>query len=217
MVIVLTSEKPTSNCYLIEQDGRVIIIDPNDFKRISLLLESENWIPDQIILTHEHFDHIEGLEDTRTTYKLPVLASSVCSKNIQDANMNLSIIYDMFCYFRTGKITNERTEPFACRAADITFDQEYDFSWQGHDFYLRLCPGHSKGSALICMDDSVIFSGDYLVEGEMTNFQLKGGDIEEYKKYSAAWIRSIPIGTTVYPGHGITYTLTGIERKDALL
>ena len=65
MVATITSENTGSNCYLIEEQKKVLIIDPNQPDKIFRLMESCGWEPQGILLTHEHFDHIEALEEIR--------------------------------------------------------------------------------------------------------------------------------------------------------
>lgn len=54
-----------SNCYLLGEAGRAVVIDPNDPRGPLERLEALGWTPERILLTHEHCDHMAGLEALR--------------------------------------------------------------------------------------------------------------------------------------------------------
>ncbi len=55
-------------------------------------------------MTHEHFDHIENLEEVRRTFNVPVVASQLCSERIKHVVTNLSSIADILAYYKTGEV-----------------------------------------------------------------------------------------------------------------
>ena len=59
-LFVLEDRLTQSNCYLMEDNGSVLIIDPNDHERILKIIREHQWNIDYILLTHEHCDHIQG-------------------------------------------------------------------------------------------------------------------------------------------------------------
>ena len=50
-----------SNCYLLGEAGRAVVIDPNDPRGPLERLEALGWTPERILLTHEHCDHLLGV------------------------------------------------------------------------------------------------------------------------------------------------------------
>ena len=59
------------NCYLLEKENKVLIIDPgSEFDKINSYV-SENEVIG-ILITHRHPDHIGALEEAANTYKCPV-------------------------------------------------------------------------------------------------------------------------------------------------
>jgi glyoxylase-like metal-dependent hydrolase (beta-lactamase superfamily II) len=59
------------NCYLLEKENRVLIIDPgSEFDKINSYVEDNEVIG--ILITHRHKDHIGALEEAINTYKCPV-------------------------------------------------------------------------------------------------------------------------------------------------
>ena len=93
----------TSNCYIIYRDNKCIIVDPGSSSNIEILefLKLNNLSPEYIFLTHEHFDHIWGLNDLKSIFlDLKVISSIECSnaiicskKNESEYHSNLNLMY----------------------------------------------------------------------------------------------------------------------------
>ncbi|MDO4517600.1 MAG: MBL fold metallo-hydrolase, partial [Bacillota bacterium] len=197
------TEKLDHNSYLIIEGNRAIVVDPNESMEIDRTIDEMLLQVDYILLTHEHVDHICGLERIREKTGGKVVANRICSKNIQHVATNLSNITDMLAYFKTGTVSEERSPTFTCREAEIVFDSSYELEWQNHKFRFQFVPGHSPGSVLIWLDEKSIFSGDYLLEGEEEPLlRLRGGSAEDYETYSRSIIEGVPTGVRIYPGHG---------------
>lgn len=59
------------NCYLIEQDGQVLVVDPgDDANRIKQAIGECSVAG--ILITHHHFDHIGALDELKDLYRVPV-------------------------------------------------------------------------------------------------------------------------------------------------
>ncbi len=104
----LTSIKTICNSYLIEEDGFVVIIDPGQDGVVETEIDSKGYLPEYILLTHEHFDHVQDLEAVRDKYSVPVIASRTCSERLGNPETNLSIIEDILSYYKTGVIAEEK-------------------------------------------------------------------------------------------------------------
>ena len=65
------------------------------------------------------------------------------------------------------------------------------------------------------MDDSLVFTGDYLIYGEEEITRLKGGSTEDYNSIARPVLEAIPQGRKIYPGHGIVYR-KGMEQEHGL-
>ena len=59
-----------TNCYIIEKDGEILIIDPGDEE--SKIIESITGEVVGIIITHHHFDHVGALESVKKYYNAKV-------------------------------------------------------------------------------------------------------------------------------------------------
>lgn len=213
-IVTIKDDLTQSNCYIIENKGKVVIIDPNHFDQIHTLLQKEKWTPEYVILTHEHCDHMQGLNELRNIYPLTVVTSLVCSEGIQSAKNNMSKMMEVYLYFKSGEKETFSYKPFVCEPADLTFLNEMEFIWQENHFKMVLVPGHTRGSICIFLNKSLLFSGDYLLPGEEVITRLPGGDTKEYEEIGKPWLKKLSPGLTVYPGHGDVFELTKEVLKD---
>lgn len=211
MINRIISDKTGCNTYLIEEDGYVIIIDPGQGPGLMAEIRDKGYKPEYILLTHEHYDHIENLEEVRNTYKVPVISSYLCSERIQNVRTNLSNISSLLQYFKTGKVPKVENERFTCGGADIVFDEEYVLNWRGHSFTFKRVPGHSPGSVLITMDEGIIFTGDYLIYRKEEILRLKGGSEKDFREVTEPLLEALPPDARLYPGHGPSY-IKGMEE-----
>lgn len=212
--ICLTDTLTGSNCYIIQAADHVLIIDPNDFVRIDQLLQAQRWIPDWVLLTHEHCDHIAGLNKLREDYSVKVLASKACSCGIQSTTMNMTRIMETYLYFKSGGALLTKYPRFTCAPADVTFEASFDVNWYEYHFHFISVPGHTPGSACILVNGKLLFSGDYLIPGEGVVTRLPGGSEELYEAQGKTILRSLPENIWTFPGHGDPFFLTSEVKRE---
>ena len=199
-----------SNCYLLGENGRAVVIDPNHPRGPLELLERLGWKPELILLTHEHCDHMAGLEALRRRWPgVPAAATAVCSANLQDKRLNMTQRMEVYLTFR-GK-PGVSYPPFVCAPAELPYERRWETVWQGHRLQCEALPGHTPGSAGIFLDGDTFFSGDYLIPGEKVILRLTGGSETDYRARTRPFLAQLPPGLRICPGHGAPYTLTGEE------
>lgn len=191
-VYSITNKPVDSNCYVLYNlsvTKECIIIDPGseDISEIDSFIEDNHLSPDLIFITHEHFDHIWGVDCLRNKYRCKLLASSDCSLLIQDKKKNLSL-------FRDGV-------GFEISRADVIVDSDIIFTWNDYEVAIYLSKGHSKGGIVILFDN-FLFTGDTYIPGLETVVKLPGGNIKELKESMLIINKLInerkPV---IYPGH----------------
>ncbi len=184
-----------SNCYLIEDSGQALIVDPSAAAAAILRrLQADGCEPVGILLTHGHFDHIMSIDTLREAVPdLPVLIHSADAPMLTDGDKNA------FATF-FGK---ER----AWAPADRFLEAGTEISC-GH-ITLRVIhtPGHSPGSVcFLCEEEGILFSGDTLFADNIGRCDLWGGSFPTLRRSLAA-LRDLPSTLTIYPGHGDTNRL----------
>lgn len=58
--------------WLIQQQHKVIIVDPGDATPVLDYLQTHDLTPEAILITHKHPDHIGGINDLLAVYDIPV-------------------------------------------------------------------------------------------------------------------------------------------------
>ena len=73
-----------TNTYLLEEDKHLLIIDPGDYTAV--LERCKEAASVTVLLTHEHFDHVIGLNRVMDccASSCRVIAGEICSERIQD-------------------------------------------------------------------------------------------------------------------------------------
>lgn len=205
------SDLLSSNMYLIIEDEAAIVIDP--FRDAA---PAEGLTIDKIILTHEHYDHISGVNLWKTSTRAPVLCSKDCAENISNARKNLSKLFDVFCELQTWVEIREKPNPdlnYTCEADEV-FEDKMDFIWHGHTIQLFTMPGHSPGSIGILVDQNCFFSGDSLMENQKIELRLPGGSKIQWKTIGEPRLNELPDVIHVYPGHFSDYMYHAKKGRD---
>ncbi|RKJ53442.1 MBL fold metallo-hydrolase [bacterium 1XD42-1] len=209
---IFPSDYLCSNSYLLSANGHAVVIDPCNNKLFFQKIKQLKI--DYCFLTHEHYDHINGVNELKTNFKCPVICSKICADRIENPRLNMAHYYPAFIKMQKQEpVTDQKMIiPDYCCKADNVFEYEVLINWQGHQFFLRETPGHSPGSSSILLDKKILFSGDTLVIGQKTYTRFPGGNPEDFQQYTLSFLRSLPKETVVYPGHYGSFLL-----KDAIL
>lgn len=191
-----------TNSYLIIEAGHSILVDvPSD--KIIAEIEGLGVTLDYIILTHEHADHLWGLNRVRVYFACSVIGQAMCSRHIQDSKNNNAKYYHVYYAIKYKKQNSGLFDPtYRCDPVEIEFKDDYRLGWMGNELHLIHTPGHSEGSTIIKLNDSCIFSGDTILKGQETYVELTNGSEKDYKKYTEPIIKEINPEIRIYPGHG---------------
>lgn len=192
------SDMMASNMYLLSEHGHRIVIDPCRDTDPGV-----NSKVDALILTHEHYDHISGVNAWKEAYGAPVICSRPCAANIATSRKNMSRYFEAFSQMQTYARQDEHVsieKNYHC-AAEFTFDDHLQFYWFDNLLELFALPGHSDGSIGILVNKKHFFSGDSLFMEHEVELGFPGGSREKWERVSRGRITALPEGITVYPGH----------------
>ena len=187
-----------SNMYVVVDNGHAIIIDP--CKNIDGAAE---LVVDYIIVTHEHYDHISGVNEWKQATGAPLICSKACAAGLKDPRKNMSRYFDVFCEMQTWVPIDSRdieAVEYSCQA-DMTFEDSARIDWQEHVIRLVALPGHSAGSIGIVLDETDFFSGDSLLENLETELRFPGGSKKKWSEIGKPRTESLADGKRVWPGH----------------
>ncbi len=206
-----------SNGYLIVKNNKAVLIDAAENNQLIKYLNDNNIKIQIIILTHEHIDHISGLNDLRKEYCVKVISSEACNCSIQNPISNMARYFETFLYFKKNynlvdsyNKDNKKYINYSCSCTDISFNGKYKFEWDNHIFELIETPGHSKGSISIVIDNKYLFSGDSLLKDMEVITKFPGGSTKIYNIITLPFYKSLDRDIIVYPGHGQGFILKEI-------
>lgn len=203
----------SSKCYLIEENNHSIIIDPCSVPELEQQIEEHGWTVDHVLLTHEHVDHIMGVEWCQQRFGPIVTCSKICAERIENPKKNHSYYFELSKSLMTGldQDQNVVVVPFGVHA-DSSFEGEGTIQWQGHEILIHPTPGHSPGSVCILLDNKYLFSGDTLMDVDKSVTSFLGGSMRDMETLTLPWLRSLDRDIWVYPGHYQEFSLG--ERLD---
>ena len=189
-----------TNCYLVKEVGKCVIIDPgDDADYIQRIISDENLIPTKIIATHGHFDHILAVYELKLAYNIPFLMS----KYDEFLLKRMSSSAKKFTKITTGpppKVDNYLKDKDKLVISNLTLD-------------IILTPGHTPGSvSLYNKEEKIIISGDLIFSGGgvgRTDFAYSDLDI---LNKSVDAILKLPRDTKVYPGHGEATSIDEVKK-----
>lgn len=196
--------KEDANMYLIILNDEALVIDPNESEKAFDLLKSYSVKKVIILLSHEHYDHISGVNKFRSHFDCNVICSEKCSLALSSTTKNLSKFFMTYFWDDDGKTKRDEIKfnpNYSC-FADEVFVSEKRLNFHGHDIYLRETLGHSQGSICILIDDEILFCGDSLMLGKKVVTNCPGGSRKTFESNVLPYFYSLKKDLLVLPGHG---------------
>jgi len=176
-----------TNCYILEVDGKSLIIDPGVGATAWVLKNAKN--PVAILNTHGHFDHIWSDKELKEELKIPIYIPK------DDAFM---LKQDPF--FKNIPKTE----------ADFKVKSEEPISIDGIEVRFRHFTGHTPGNSVIEFQN-IWFSGDFLFKGSIGRWDFPYSSPEDMIR-SLQKVAKIKENYTLLPGHGESSTLKNEQK-----
>lgn len=194
-----------SNMYMMIIGKNCLAVDPCISEEAGNLLRAHQIEDCLVLLTHEHCDHISGVNWLRRQAKCQVVCSKICAERIQDPKKNSSAYFHALFFDRdeaARKEIFEKADPAYSCCADAAYAGSLEFEWNGLKIELREAPGHSPGSQIIRINGKYYFTGDYLIPGEPVITRLPGGSRRQYEAVTKPFLQKISPDSVIFPGHG---------------
>jgi glyoxylase-like metal-dependent hydrolase (beta-lactamase superfamily II) len=192
-VINVLSGDIRTNCYLIFDDltKAALIIDPGeDTQKVIDKIKELKLIPELLINTHGHFDHIIADDAIRDEFQILLAVHKDEIEMIMDPVKNFSDYY--------GKSTSVRKPEIILEDGSLT---KLSFT----QFQTIHTPGHSAGGICLLFDDFLI-TGDTLFKGDIGRTDLENGNFDTLMS-SLKKLKTLKPSLIIYPGHGQQSTL----------
>ena len=185
-----------TNCYRVYREDlkRAVIVDPGDNGAHILNTCREcGIIPEAVVLTHGHFDHILAVEEIRRAFKeITVYAAEKEAKLLGDPRLNLTASYGTGVTLSPDHLVKD---------GDIL--ELAGFKWQVIE-----TPGHTEGSVCLWIkEEEVLISGDTLFAESLGRTDFPTGSSADIIRSIKERLFVLPDDTMVYPGHGDPTTI----------
>lgn len=194
-----------SNMFILISDKKALVIDPNENEEAAHLLKEKGVEQVTILLTHEHYDHISGVNFFRDRWPCVVYGNQHCKEMVPEPTKNMAAFFMVMFISKEEEEQNKARELFSedyCCEVDIGFEGTLDIQWEELTLHLLETPGHSPGSICIVVKDSAVFTGDSLVQGAKVITRLPGGSRKAYQNVTRPFLEGLPQDMLVFPGHG---------------
>ncbi|KTF03761.1 MULTISPECIES: MBL fold metallo-hydrolase [Trueperella] len=184
-----------ANCYLLQSDSGVVMIDPGAEPEVLLRALGERKL-EAILLTHCHSDHIGAVNELVAATGAPVYIG--VHDAVGAADPRLSGFADEGSDYAVEEVTAE-------------WDDETIFSWSGGRLHVIATPGHTPGSiCLLDADNEVLYTGDTLFSNGIGSTQYARANRRDLLT-SLKKLGTLPDDIRVLPGHGQPTTM-GTEK-----
>jgi len=201
-----------STMYLVPVDGSCLVVDPCVSEEAGELLRNLKIQDCLVFLTHEHYDHISGVNWLREQMPCWVVCSENCARRIVDPKKNLAAYFNAItlqkCEAEQEKLEECLNPEYSCQA-DQVYTGQMAMRWRDITLTLREAPGHSPGSQIIEIGRRCYFTGDSLIPGTSPVTNLPGGNRKLYNEKTRPYLETITKGSILFPGHGVESAFDG--------
>jgi len=197
----------SSNCYVVGEYGKPCILIDNgcDSKIIINFIKGNFEYCAGVLLTHGHFDHIQGLNDFLNEFNCTLFVDKNDEKLLSEPSLNCSRLF----LKKDIKINYDNIYL-------LDDDDEINFF---NKYYVKVIetPFHTNGSiCLLINNENALFTGDTLFKNSIGRTDLVEGNNILIESSLKKLLR-LNDKLVVYPGHGeITSLKNEIENNDYL-
>lgn len=197
-VLVVSPFEQNARILICEKTKQAILLDPGDeADRFLDKIEEYNLLPQYILATHGHIDHIAAVHSLQKKLSIPFYIHK------DDEDLVKSVV-EQGNMFGISDLEVPKIDRYI-QEGDIFTLGEYS----GKAIHT---PGHSRGGVSFLFGDD-LFVGDVLFAGSIGRTDLPGGNFNILKKSIQEKLYTLPSQTRVHPGHGDSTTI-GHEKRN---
>ena len=182
-----------ANCYLVWDDDRVACaVDPGgEPQRLAQIIQKEHLDLQAILVTHGHFDHVDGVQGLAEATGAKVYCSATVAPVLRGEEGCSATGY-----------------PIAPVAADtvLVVEDGTELKIGGLTVSVVATPGHTPGDVTFDIEGH-LFPGDLIFYRSVGRTDFPGGDFRQLLHSVGKLMNRYPQTTPVYPGHMQSTTL----------
>lgn len=203
-----------SNMYTILSGHEAVVLDPNVDEEILRLFQEKDISRVHILLTHGHYDHISGVEWLQEHTRAEVYCQAKCAERIAEKRDTAPRLVALVLAEKDREDGGHRYQDFkdsfkpVSIIADKTFGIEEQLQIGEFKFRVVSTPGHSPGSACYKLFETMVFTGDTLLQNEPTITRFPESNKADYETIALPYLQSLSKDTIIMPGHGDPFLLS---------
>jgi hydroxyacylglutathione hydrolase len=192
-----------ANCYLISDESKAACaVDPGgEPQKLARLVEKEGLHLDAVLVTHGHFDHVEGVKGLAEATG----AQIYCSSQVQPVLAGSQ-----------GCSATGYPIPASGAGVITVVEDGSTITVGGMTLTVIATPGHTQGDVTFEVGGA-LFCGDLLFRESVGRTDFPGGNFPQLLASVERLIKSYPAETVVYPGHMGSTTLGHELARNAFL
>ena len=185
-----------------KEEGRCAVIDPGfsneaEEKDFFSFLEARALVPEAVLLTHGHIDHIYGVKRVQDRYGIPVYMHPADKPVLETSR-------------ETAAQLGISVPDISFTATDIAEGDIIETA--GISLEVIWTPGHTPGGVCyLDREDRILFSGDTLFAGTIGRTDFRYSEYDDEIRSIMEKLVIIDGDIALYPGHGQESTI-GWER-----
>jgi hydroxyacylglutathione hydrolase len=183
------------------ENGPGIVIDPGaDASSMIRMAQEESVAIEAIVLTHAHFDHVEGVPAISEAAPDAPIYLHASDRRLYDAVELQARAFNL-----------PSIGPLPAPDREMTHGETLVFG----DLHLevRHAPGHAPGHVVLySAEEGLAFVGDVIFQGAIGRADLVGGNFHQLMDSIRTQVLTLPDQTRLLTGHG-NETTVGWERR----
>lgn len=192
-----------TNGHLLCLPGGHLLVDAPE--GVAAWLKEKNVRVDAILLTHQHFDHVQDAAQVKNEHGCPIYSWSAYSRDLTLELLYGAVTGSAFSVpeYKVDHVLEGGIESIFVGAAN----------WQ-----LFHVPGHSPDSVCFWLpEQNLLMSGDVLFLDSLGRCDFPGGSFQQLVSGIREKLWPLPDEARVYPGHGPGTTLGREKRENPFL